>query len=194
MDEPRRVVTGHDENGRAIVVLDAGPGTTLRNEVRAVDTYDLWATDASPAPIPVAATDPSAGPIHLEPEPFGSAFRIVDFHPDPFSRGATADADTIRAAFGAMGAAHASNWQPGAHPGMHRTETVDYGIVLEGEIDLVLDDGEVHLIAGDAVVQVGTNHAWVNRTEQTTRMAFVLIDGRFDAGLAAKLRDAPRSE
>ena len=62
---------------------------------------------------------------------------------------------------------------------MHRTETVDYGILLSGEVWLVVDEGETRLAPGDVVVQRGTNHAWSNRTEETARMAFVLVDGRF---------------
>lgn len=65
------------------------------------------------------------------------------------------------------------------HKLMHRTETLDYGIVTEGEVWLVLDDGEVHLKRGDIVVQRGTNHAWSNRSEQMARMVFILLDGRY---------------
>jgi uncharacterized cupin superfamily protein len=63
-----------------------------------------------------------------------------------------------------------------AHPGMHKTRSVDYAVVIEGEIDMVLDEGEVHLAAGDVLVQQGTNHAWVNRGERPCRIAFVLLD------------------
>jgi uncharacterized cupin superfamily protein len=62
------------------------------------------------------------------------------------------------------------------HPFMHRTRSIDYALVLEGEIDMLLDDSEVHLKAGDVMVQQGTNHAWVNRSQQVCRMAFILID------------------
>ena len=83
-----------------------------------------------------------------------------------------------------MGEASASRFGAGApHPLMHRTETVDYGIVIEGEMTLVLDRSETLLHAGDIVVQRGTNHAWSNRSDSPCRMAFVLIDGRFADGL-----------
>jgi uncharacterized cupin superfamily protein len=65
----------------------------------------------------------------------------------------------------------------GVHPGMHRTETLDYAIVLEGEIYAVMDESETLLRAGDVLIQRGTNHAWANRSERTARIAFVLIDG-----------------
>ena len=67
---------------------------------------------------------------------------------------------------------------------MHRTETVDYGIVIEGEITLLVDEGETLVRAGDIVVQRGTNHAWANRSGRTCRIAFILIDGQFTDGLS----------
>ena len=70
---------------------------------------------------------------------------------------------------------------------MHRTETIDYAIVLEGEIYMVLDRGDVHLKAGDVVVQCGTNHAWSNRSDRQCKVAFVLIDGSFEPALATLL-------
>jgi uncharacterized cupin superfamily protein len=70
---------------------------------------------------------------------------------------------------------------------MHRTQTVDYGIVLDGEVVLVLDDSETVLRAGDVVVQRGTNHRWENRSGTTARVAFILIDGAFTPGLLGAL-------
>jgi uncharacterized cupin superfamily protein len=70
---------------------------------------------------------------------------------------------------------------------MHRTETVDYAVVLEGEIVMVLDEEEVNLRAGDVVIQRGTNHAWANRSGKPAKMLYVLIDGAFDPGLSASL-------
>ena len=73
------------------------------------------------------------------------------------------------------------------HPLMHRTETVDYGIVIEGELTLVLDDAEVHLKVGSVVIQRGTNHAWANRSGKPCRMLFVLVDGAYEAGVGPAL-------
>ena len=67
---------------------------------------------------------------------------------------------------------------------MHRTETIDYGILLAGELWLVLDEGETKLTPGDVVIQRGTNHAWSNRTNETARMVFILLDGKFAEGIA----------
>jgi quercetin dioxygenase-like cupin family protein len=80
-----------------------------------------------------------------------------------------------------------NEFPPGVVSPMHRTQSVDYGIVLSGEVVLVLDDGETVLRAGDVVVQRGTNHRWENRSAGTARMAFVLVDGAFTAELLASL-------
>ena len=74
----------------------------------------------------------------------------------------------------------------GRHPLMHRTETVDYAVVLEGEITLLLDEGDVNLKAGDVVIQRGTSHAWSNRSGKPVKMLYVLIDGAFEPALAAQ--------
>jgi uncharacterized cupin superfamily protein len=96
------------------------------------------------------------------------------------------DEASARAHFAEVGLETASTFKSGggaSHPFMHRTETIDYGIVLEGEIVLVLDRGETTVRAGDIVVQRGTNHAWSNRSGKVCRIAFILVDGRFVDGL-----------
>jgi quercetin dioxygenase-like cupin family protein len=108
-------------------------------------------------PVPIAAT---------EPEPTDRPVRV----PPP--------AEGVGVRFTEMG--------PGAESPMHRTETVDVGIVLEGETWLLLDDGsETRVRAGDAVVQRGTNHAWANRSDRPVRMVFVMVDGRITDELRA---------
>jgi uncharacterized cupin superfamily protein len=92
-------------------------------------------------------------------------------------------------AFTQIGEAQASTVQADSpHPLMHRTESVDYGVVIEGEMTLVLDQGEVALKPGSVVVQRGTNHAWANRSGRPCRMLFILVDGRYEADIAAQLR------
>ena len=102
--------------------------------------------------------------------------RIIDFPPEPH------DADRLKqmldSTFGGIYQDALHDQRAGKHPGMHRTETVDYAIVLEGEIWAVMDEGETLLRAGDVLIQRGTNHAWANRSQATARIAFVLIDGR----------------
>lgn len=98
--------------------------------------------------------------------------------------------EEARGAFAALGNEGASTFgRGGRHPLMHRTETIDYAIVLSGEITMLLDDDEVHLKAGDVLVQCGTNHAWSNRSNDMCEVAFILVDGKFDDDLAEKLTD-----
>ena len=108
-------------------------------------------------------------PLQLSPGPQGSVIRVVDIPPDSVQNQVSAAA--AAAAFAEIGQAHAGTGHANArHKLMHRTETLDYGIVTEGEVWLVLDDEEVHLKRGDVVVQRGTHHAWSNRTEAMARM------------------------
>jgi quercetin dioxygenase-like cupin family protein len=93
-------------------------------------------------------------------------------------------------AFASLGNAKAATFgKGGRHPLMHRTESIDYAIVLSGEITMLLDEGEVLLKAGDILVQVGTNHAWVNRSNAPAVVAFVLVDGKFEPELATQFAE-----
>ena len=98
---------------------------------------------------------------------------------------AQVSAEDARRHFAEVGAAGASSHSDtgSRHAYMHRTETVDYGIVLQGEITLIMDEGETIVRAGDIVIQRGTNHGWANRSTENCRIAFVLIDGAFEPGL-----------
>ena len=180
----RRVVTGHDKNGKAIVVSDTQApvhGNPLRPGQR---SHEVWKTNAAPIPIGRDETDPVTGKRQLHPAPRGTMFRISEVPPESDAiRNMTPE--QAREAFRAGNAEDASTWgRGGRHPLMHRTETVDYAVVLEGEITLLLDEGDVNLKAGDVVIQRGTNHAWSNRSGKVTKMLYVLIDGEFDPALA----------
>jgi quercetin dioxygenase-like cupin family protein len=112
--------------------------------------------------------------------------RVVDIPPDS-AQNQISDEDAA-AAFAEMGEAKASTGHAHAkHKLMHRTETLDYGIVTEGELWLIVDGDEVHLKRGDVVVQRGTNHAWSNRTEEMARIVFILLDGRYTPELSEVL-------
>ena len=116
--------------------------------------------------------DPAARKIVLEPPPRGTIFRVVEFPPDAqIAR----TFDRVKA-FEAIGAGEALDPDASRHPGMHRTHSVDYAIVLSGEIWAVMDVGETLLRAGDCLVQRGTNHAWSNRGQQPCLVAFILVD------------------
>ena len=110
---------------------------------------------------------------------------MLEIPPDDPSL-ATLAPEQIQAHFAEVGAADApANSGAGSrHPFMHRTQTVDYGIMLEGELTLIMDEGETVIYPGDIVVQRGTSHGWANRSGKTCRIAFILIDGEFTDGLA----------
>jgi mannose-6-phosphate isomerase-like protein (cupin superfamily) len=174
----RRVVTVCDGEGKAVVGID-GPARNIRVRKASgglVSTL-LWVTDETPAQI-FGRTDRADREIGVGPPPRGSAFRIVDFPPTEES--ALMDNAAVISEMGiSHGGAKAGEATPGnekRHPLMHRTRSIDYAIVMSGEIDMLLDDTEVHLKAGDVLVQQGTNHAWVNRGRENCRIAFVLID------------------
>jgi len=166
MKPVRRVVTGH-RDGKAVVLYDsAAPNQKLRQASGLVSTL-VWVTDETPADISGSA-DRAAREIGVPPPLNGSILRVVDFPPESGAR-------SRQAILAEMGVA---DYGGARHSSMHRTRSVDYAIVLEGEIHMLLDDSEVHLKAGDVLVQQGTNHAWVNRGTTRCRIAFVLIDAR----------------
>jgi mannose-6-phosphate isomerase-like protein (cupin superfamily) len=183
-----RVVTGHDADGKA-VVASAGPLPTVV-EIAAIPGtifHEVWSTVGSPALVDNGA-DPTTGPLVLPPPRHGTRIRFVDIPPDTgdyLAQGAS----RMKEAFAQIGDEKASTVTADSpHPLMHRTESIDYGVVIEGELTLVLDDSEVQLKAGSVVVQRGTNHAWANRSGQPCRMLFVLVDGTFEAAIGQALK------
>ena len=178
----RRIVTGHDGRGRSIVHEDGPPArvVTLGGPAGAI-FHEIWNTRAAPAPIDRASGEPAEAGIALLPPASGTRIRILDIPPDD-GKLAALPREAVRALFEAIGAGHALA-EDAPHPLMHRTETIDYGIVLEGELVLILDEGETIVRAGDVIVQRGTSHAWANRSDRNARIAFVLVDGRFEDGL-----------
>ncbi|WP_377299187.1 cupin domain-containing protein [Rhizobium sp. SGZ-381] len=182
-----RVITGHDETGRSVIAgagplptvveLDAIPGTVF---------HEVWATTGAPV-IVGNGDDPTLGPLVLPPPPHGTRFRFVDIPPDTeefLAHGAA----KMGAAFCEIGDEAASTGtEESPHPLMHRTQSIDYGVVIAGEMTLVLDKGETVLKPGSVVIQRGTNHAWANRSGQMCRMLFVLIDGIYEREIAKAL-------
>jgi quercetin dioxygenase-like cupin family protein len=142
----RRVVTGHDQAGTAKVLLDA-PATNAKYPQPGLVSTMMWCTDGAPARIPLGE----------QPEDMGA--RILGTAPP---RNGTRFA--------------VIDFPPGNQPHMHRTETIDYVIVIEGEIEMDMDASTIKLKAGDIMIQRGTNHAWANRSGRRARVAFVLVD------------------
>jgi len=159
---PRRVVTGHTTDGVSVVLSDGPVPVSRELPGDGVWFHEIWHTAGAPAPITATEDEPTERPLAVPPPPRGTRIRINEFRPGHLD-------------------------ERGLQSPVHRTASIDYGIVLEGQITLVLDDSEVTLRAGDVVVQRGTDHAWANRGEITARVAFILVDAEFDAALAATL-------
>jgi len=180
MTQIRRVVTGHDASGKAVVLSDGPVPTVHSNPIRPGQlSFEVWKTHAMPVPIDAAEPEPTAGARSLQPPPHGTLFRISVVPPES-EETRKLTPEQARDLFRKSGAGEASTFGSGGrHPMMHRTETVDYAVVLEGEITLLLDEGDVQLKAGDVVIQRGTSHAWSNRSGKNVKMLYVLIDGEF---------------
>ena len=167
----RRVVTGHDTQGKAVVLFDS-PVQPKQRSAGATAATILWVTGESPVEIG-GTTDRAETPVGVPPPANGTIFRIVDFPP---AAAGTAPVDHHKM-LSAMGIDPATQGYS-RHANTHRTKSIDYAIVLEGEIDMLMDDSEVHMKPGDVLVQQGTSHAWVNNSEKPCRIAFILIDGK----------------
>jgi hypothetical protein len=172
----RVVVTGHDAQERSVILADRpSPHVMTIMDQPNFAVSDLWKTFATPADnSAAAAADPCSVPIQVQPPAGGSAFRVVQFPPDK-------DWAAKAAAMGGVvpvdeTAKSATKGGEVRHAHMHRTRSIDYAIVLSGEIWAVMDVGETKLVAGDVLVQRGTNHAWANRSDAPCIIAFVLID------------------
>jgi mannose-6-phosphate isomerase-like protein (cupin superfamily) len=158
MTAPRRVVTGHDSNGKSVVLADGPPPQhhPMHGPEVGADFHEIWnSTQSIPLLTPAEATEPNERAFTIMPVS-GHLLRIIEIYPPS---------------------------QGGKRTVMHRTSTLDYVVVLSGEIVLVLDDSEVTLRQGDVAVQRGTDHAWENRSAQRARMAFFHIDAQFSPEL-----------
>jgi naringenin degradation protein FdeH len=166
----RRVVTGHDADGRAVVLFDGeSPHRFFLEKAGGLQLAEIWETRSSPADNS-GSDDAADHERRIEPVSGGTVFRIIEYPPDSVRLKTLAPEQFFRS----MGA-KAADAATRKHPGMHKTDTVDYCVVLSGEIWAVLDEGEVLLRAGDCLVQRGTHHAWSNRTERPCVVAFVLV-------------------
>ena len=169
----RRVLTGHDSQGKSTFIADGlAPNVKEMASMPGLALTDLWETTGAPADNDGHA-DAATRPVRLEPPQNGTILRIVEFPPDSAWR-QNADA---REAFKSIGAGHAPD-KKSADPMMHRTSTVDYIIVLKGEIHAIMEQGETLLRAGDILVQRGTNHSWSVRGNEPCIVAAVLVNAK----------------
>jgi len=173
--EIRRIVSGHNAEGKSVFIIDDKVGVPAgRRSSTGTSVVELWQTDSTPADNS-GDRDPTDHPFRLPPPANGSVFRVVEYPPD-------------KARFAAMSA---QEWSSDAknqgyhrdagnarHAGFHKTDTIDYAIVIEGEIVALMDEGEKLMKQGDVLIQRGTSHAWANRTDKPARVAFILIDAK----------------
>ena len=168
----RRVVTGLDSNDKAIALFDSvlplAPGKSGN------PAANLWITDSSP-PGFSSKEDNATKPIGLTPPDNGTVIRVVEFPPLSSDAEAKMDPNLMMKVVGDHAPARGL---PVKNPLMHRTRTVDYAIIMSGEMDMMLDDAVVHVKAGDVVIQQATNHAWINRGPEPCRVIFVLMDSK----------------
>jgi hypothetical protein len=178
LPRPRRIVTGHDAQGRSIIVSDGpAPNVVSPPGLPSNTASVMWVTDRVPA-FNSGNEDTASADLKpaMGPPPGGVLLRVADFPPDT-----EYDGVDIGEMFSHIN--RGDDPREGVPPEsfekhfwFHKTATVDYAIVLEGEIWALLDEGETRMQAGDVLIQRGTSHAWANRTDKMTRMAFVLID------------------
>ena len=158
----RRVVTGHDANGKSLVLSDGDPPQhhDMKGPKLGADFHEVWGTpEAIPTLTSMPMREPNERAFSIMPSS-GHLLRIIDIY--PLKDGGTR---TV----------------------MHRTKTLDYVVVIEGEAVLILDDSEVTLKRSDVVVQRGTDHAWENRSDRPARVAFFHIAAQFAPELLEKL-------
>jgi len=169
----RRVVTGLDANDKAVVLFDSrlplAPGPF------GLASTNMWITESYPPALSFTQDDPAKKPIGISPPDNGTKFRVVEFPPLDAATEAKMGPDFLMKTVGDKAPARGVKV---THPLMHRTRSLDYAVVLSGEIDMMLDDTSVHLKPGDTIVQQATNHAWVNRGNEPCRMLFVLMDSQ----------------
>ena len=161
-ESARRVVTGHDEAGKSVVLADGLPPQrhNMQGKTVGADFFEMW---SDPKPVPLLTSVPDREPTEREftiMPTAGHLLRIIDIYPAK---------------------------DGGKRTVMHRTRTLDYAVVIEGEVVLILEDSEVVLKTSDVVVQRGTNHAWENRSDKLARMAFFHVDAEFSEELLARL-------
>jgi len=168
----RRIVTLDDKAGKSTAVMDGQAPDVRTDPARpGYASTRIWVTTASPPIVPKQYRDALLLPQMMVPPPHGSLCRIVTIPPDASWRGKIG-AGEVAAHFQAMGAPRASSYGLRAsHPYMQQTRTLDFCLILDGEVTLMLDTEEVALEAGDTVVQRGTNHAWSNRSDKPCRIA-----------------------
>ena len=179
----RRFITGHDENGKAILLKKDCIPNRKKPQNRNISVYNIWRCmnhhDANiENDIDKIDLCSKIGLIPLEPSLYGSNFRIIEFEPESTVKDFyKSDDKKIGAAWSDFGVSNKKVFggKAAKHPFMHKTESIDYAVCLYGKMYMVLDEEEVLIKAGDTIVQRGTNHSWKNCFQDVCIMMFVLI-------------------
>ena len=172
----RRIITGHNKDGRSIITMDGPPARSIGEDVGGL--FELWNTDGNDVNSS-DVIDRADEDIILSPTDGGTKFRYFQINPLPEGVPDEMMQEIAADAFEKIGAAH-HRVDTSKHPAMHKTETIDYIILLKGDVTLVLDEEEVNLKPFDVVVQRGTNHAWVNNGQEPALLIAVLIDSKIN--------------
>ena len=168
----RRIITGHNENGKSIISIDGPPARSMGEDAGGL--FEIWNTDGSGFETK-SDNDRADIDIMLSPVKDGTKFRYFQINPLPEGVPEDMLQEIAADAFEKVGAAH-HRVDTSKHPAMHKTETVDYIILLKGDVTLILDEEEIDIKPFDVVVQRGTNHAWVNNGTEPALLIAVLID------------------
>ena len=168
----RRIITGHNQDGKSVITIDGPPACSIGEEVGGL--FEIWNTDGA-AIDSTDEVDRGDSPIILSPPKGGTKFRYFQINPIPEGVPDEMMQEIAADAFEKIGASH-HRIDTSKHPAMHKTETIDYIILLKGDVTMILDEEEVDLKPFDVVVQRGTNHAWVNNGTEPALLIAVLID------------------
>ena len=168
----RRIITGHNEEGKSVISIDGPPARSIGEEAGGL--FEIWNTDGSGFDTQSKA-DRADIDILLSPVKGGTKFRYFQINPIPEGVSQEAIEAATAEAFEKIGAAH-HRVDTSRNAAMHETDTIDYIILLKGDVSLILDDEEVKLQPHDVVVQRRTNHAWVNHGTEPALLIAVLID------------------
>ena len=170
----RRIVTGHNEEGKSVITIDGPPARSIGEDVGGL--FELWNTDGQDI-ISSDVIDRADEEIILSPPRGGTKFRYFQINPIPEGIPENVMQDMAADAFENIGAGQ-HRIDTSKHPAMHKTETIDYIILLKGDVTLILDEEEIDMKPFDVVVQRGTNHAWVNNGTEPALLIAVLIDSK----------------
>ena len=168
----RRIVTGHNESGKSVITIDGPPARSIGEDVGGL--FEIWNTDGTLIDT-TDNQDRADSEIILSPPANGTKFRYFQINPMPEGVSNEMMQEIAADAFEKIGASH-HRIDTSKHPAMHKTETIDYIILLKGDVTLILDEEEVDLKPFDVVVQRGTNHAWTNNGNEPALLIAILVD------------------